>query len=106
MSSLGIGSKQALQILKKGFDNTSGIVLQAVPPKKVTIEQILDPIEKDLEVLEILKRWLIIYDWENGGFIEGRIDYDANKQEYNKIKEYIENGKKQLWSKRELERKR
>ena len=100
MSSLGIGSKQALQILKKGYDSVSGIVLQAVPPKKVTIEQILDPIEKDLDVLEILRPHLI-----NAGIgkYDDVSDYELlhlklslSGKEYNKIKEWLENGKKQL----------
>ena len=99
MSSLGIGSKQALQILKKGFDNTSGIVLQAVPPKKVTIEQILDPIEKDLEVLEILKKHLYkgSYETDEGEVFEIicliglNTQFDIDGKEYKKVEEWMKN---------------
>ena len=92
---LGIGSKQALQILKKGFDNVSGIVLQAVPPKKVTIEQILDPIEKDLEVLEIIKKNTKLLDYGEREIFGGELYIlqgfrITNREEYQKIKEWID----------------
>ena len=97
---LGIGSRQAIEILKKGYDSVSGIVLQAVPPKKVTIEQILDPIEKDLEVLAtikaIIKQSTVMSTSDINGIKMIQGTCCMTKQEYNKIKEYIENGKKQL----------
>lgn len=90
---LGIGSRQAIKILKEGYDNTSGIVLQAVPPKKVTIEQILDPIEKDLEVLAtikaIIKQSTVMSTSDINGIKMIQGTCCMTKQEYNKIKEFI-----------------
>lgn len=90
---LGIGSRQAIEILKKGYDSVSGIVLQAVPPKKVTIEQILDPIEKDLEVLAtikaIIKQSTVMSTSDINGIKMIQGTCCMTKQEYNKIKEWL-----------------
>lgn len=45
-------------------------------------------IERDLEVLEILKKYYISDGWSNGGVIKF---WEMNNKELNKIKERLEN---------------
>ena len=64
-------------------------ILADTPEQAMVIQSCYDIVERDLEVLEILKNKIDIYEWEQGGFIELKINYGTNI--YKKIKEWLEN---------------
>ena len=54
-------------------------------------EYYYDLVKKDLEMLEILKKRINIYEWDEDGFIELRIDKANDNEGFEIVKEWLKN---------------